>query len=123
MRYPITPVPKPRMTQRDKWLNPPRPKVARYRAFCDECRLRRVHVPGSGATVIFTLPMPPSWSKKKRREMDGAPHQQTPDVDNLCTALLDAVYTDDSIVWDIRIVKRWGVDGGIEVDSSPRRSP
>ena len=37
MEYPIIPLGKPRMTQRDKWAK--RPAVLRYRAFKDECRL------------------------------------------------------------------------------------
>lgn len=38
IEYPIVPVPKPRMTQRDKWQK--RPAVMRYRAFCDEVRAK-----------------------------------------------------------------------------------
>ncbi len=113
IKYPITPVPKPRMTRRDKWEE--RPGVLRYRAFADECRLRKMLVPEQGAHVIFVLPMPPSWTKTKREEMEGEPHTQTPDVDNLCKALLDALYGDDSAVADIRISKVWGKDGMIAV--------
>ena len=47
--------------------------------------------------------------------MDGEPHKQTPDVDNLCKALLDAIYKNDSAVADIRITKIWGRAGMIAV--------
>ena len=110
----IEPMGKPRMTQADKWKV--RPEVARYRAFKDECRLRNVCLPEAGATVTFTLPMPQSWSKKKRLAMDGQPHQQKPDVDNLAKALLDAVFPDDSCVWDIRCRKVWGNVGTIMIE-------
>ena len=113
--YPITPCPKPRQTRADKWKK--RPPVLRYRAFADTCRELGVAVPESGAKVTFILPMPKSWSKKKRAQMDGQPHQQTPDVDNLGKALLDAVYEDDSCVWDIRMIKRWGVEGRIDIEN------
>lgn len=113
MIYPIIPCPKPRQTVSDKWKK--RPSVLRYRAFADECRLRRVSIPESGATVIFRIPMPPSWSMKKRRQMDGKPHQQKPDVDNILKAILDAVYASDAGVWDIRVVKLWSDEGSIEV--------
>lgn len=113
MLYQITPVPAPRQVRKDKWN--PSPMVLRYRAFRDEVRLRQVTIPDAGAWVVFTLPMPPSWSKKKRAEMDGAPHQQTPDVDNLLKATLDSVFENDAHIWDIRATKFWGVTGSIEV--------
>lgn len=111
--YNITPVPKPRMTQRDKFRK--RPPVLRYRAFKDLCRLHGVEIPEHGYHVTFILPMPKSWTKKKRIAMNGQPHQQKPDKDNLEKALLDAVYTDDSKVWDGRVTKLWGENGQIIV--------
>lgn len=113
--YAITPVPKPRMTQRDKWAK--RPAVLRYRAFCDEVRLKGVEIPESGSHIKFGIPMPKSWSKKKRREMLLMPHRQKPDIDNLTKALLDAVHKDDSGVWDLRTSKFWGTEGWIAVES------
>ncbi len=114
--YPITPVPKPRMTRSDKWKK--RPAVLRYRAYCDEVRLRVVQLPESGYHVTFILPMPKSWSGKRKTEMDGKPHQQTPDKDNLEKALLDALFQDDSHIWDGRVTKRWGQEGKIIVDAA-----
>lgn len=111
--YPITPVPKPRMTQRDKWAQ--RPAVLRYRAFCDEVRLRGVKVEESGSHVVFVMPMPKSWSNAKHNQMDYEPHRQKPDVDNLCKALLDALFADDSHIHDIRISKIWGAEGQVRV--------
>lgn len=107
--YNITPLGKPRMTRADKWKK--RPEVLRYRAFCDEVRLNKVTLPESGYHVIFVLPMPPSWSKKKRALMDGEPHQQKPDKDNLEKALLDALFGEDSHIWDGRVTKIWGETG------------
>lgn len=113
--YNITPVPKPRMTRRDKWLKPPRPCVVRYRAFEKECQHRGITV-DNGDHITFVLPMPKSWSKKKRAEFYGKPHQQTPDVDNLCKAILDSCYKDDSHIYDLRITKVWGNDGEIQIE-------
>lgn len=118
--YQINPVPKPRMTRQDKWPNPPkgykgewpRPCVQRYRSFKDACRLLGVVVPESSYHVVFVLPMPPSWPKWKREAMNGQPHRQRPDKDNLEKALLDAVYGEDCHVWDGRVSKIWGVEGG-----------
>ena len=101
------------MTQRDKWAK--RPAVLRYFAFKDECRLKKVELPESGAHVIFTIPFPKSYSKKKRRELDGRPHQLKPDLDNLLKALADAVYSDDSGIYDVRASKYWGYTSQIEI--------
>lgn len=113
IHYPITPVAKPRMTQSDKWKE--RPPVMKYRAFCDEVRVRRVVLPDPGAHVVFHVPMPSSWSQKKQAEHRGKAHKQRPDVDNYTKALLDAIYSDDSHVWDIRTTKIWSDRGGISV--------
>lgn len=113
MIYDILPAPKPRMTQRDKFKK--RPPVIRYRAFCDHVRLLNVHLPQSGARVTFVLPMPKSWSKKKRDELNGMAHTQKPDLDNLLKALADAVYEEDAGIWDIHARKVWGRDGLIEI--------
>mgnify|MGYP000370789959 CR=1 FL=1 len=112
--YNILPVAKPRMTQRDKWAK--RPAVMRYRAFCDQVRAAGVELYPCGLHVTFVLPMPASWSKRKRSEMDGQPHQQKPDWDNLAKALCDAVYSDDAHIWDMRVTKLWGQEGKIIVE-------
>lgn len=109
--YDIVPIGKPRMTRADKWKK--RPEVLRYRAFCDHVRLLGIELPESNAHVTFVLPMPKSWSKKKRLQFDGQPHQSKPDFDNLVKALSDAVYADDAHIWDARITKIWGETGQI----------
>lgn len=107
----IIPVAKPRMTQRDKWQK--RDCVMRYRQFKDEVRLLGVKVPESDYHITFYIPMPQSWSEKKKRSWNGTPHQQRPDKDNLEKALLDALFSDDSHIWDGRVTKRWGYEGKI----------
>lgn len=47
--------------------------------------------------------------------MFGKPHTKKPDIDNLCKALLDALYKDDSKIWDLRVTKIWGYEGQIEI--------
>ncbi len=111
--YQIVPVAKPRMTQRDKWAK--RPIVQRYMAYKDMIRFLKVKVPEAGAHVIFCMPMPKSWSKKKKKAMRHHPHQQVPDVDNLQKALMDATYEDDSIIWNITTTKIWADTGQIAV--------
>lgn len=113
-KYPIIPCPAPRMTQSDKWNK--RPCVMRYFAFRDECKLLKVKLPVK-AHITFIMPMPKSWSGKKKDREDGQPHTCKPDLDNLLKALLDALYADDGHIHDIRVNKIWGFEGAILVDS------
>jgi len=120
MKYPINPMPKPRMTRADKWKQ--RPAVMKYRAYKDEIRLRGVSVPEASAHITFVIPMPASWSKKKRQSMNGMPHRQRPDIDNLHKGLLDALFTEDCQVWDHWITKVWGEHGAIIIEPISKRA-
>jgi Holliday junction resolvase RusA-like endonuclease len=111
-RYDITPVAKPRMTQSDKWKK--RPATAKYWAFKDEVRAAGMTL-WNGCTVVFHIPMPASWSVKKKHAMRGEYHTQKPDCDNLLKAALDAIYDDDAHLAHITIIKRWADTGAIVV--------
>jgi Holliday junction resolvase RusA-like endonuclease len=112
--FPITPMGKPRMTRRDKWKSPARPAVARYRAFKDMVRVYGVTLDMNlFYHVVFALPVPSSWSKKRKRELMYGPHQAKPDKDNLEKALLDALFAEDAAAWDGRCSKIWSPGGGI----------
>lgn len=113
MRIHITPVSKPRQTRADRWRE--RPVVMRYRGFADELRLKYGEELPDSVRLVFHIPMPKSWSKKKRLTLDGQPHQQKPDIDNLVKAVLDALLVDDSGVWSVSAEKRWSETGAIEI--------
>ena len=100
------------MTQRDKWAK--RPCVLRYRQFKDECKARGVTLP-QPCRVVFHIPMPKSWKRLERAVMDGLPHIQKPDLDNLLKGLCDAVLVDDSRIWSVHAEKRWSYEAGIEI--------
>jgi len=110
----IIPVPKPRTTQRDRWAK--RPVVVRYYDFADELRLKYKQELPASLDLVFAMPMPKSWSKKKRAEMYLKPHQQKPDIDNLIKAVLDALCEDDSHIFRVSAVKFWDEEGGIIID-------
>jgi len=113
--FPIVPVPKPRQVRSDKWKK--RPCVMRYRAFCDECRARGMHIPESGATITFVLPMPKSWSERKKSRLEGEPHTTKPDLSNILKAAEDALYSDDSAIWHYAGLKKvWGRSGRIIIE-------
>ena len=64
--------------------------------------------------IKFVIPMPTSWSEKKRVEMDGKPHTQRPDLDNLIKAFKDALLIEDSHVHTYHNMKKtWGRNGAI----------
>lgn len=101
------------MVRSDRWAK--RPAVLRYYAFCDELRLLYRDELGGSVRLVFHMPMPSSWSIKKREQMFLKPHQQRPDVDNLAKAVLDALCEDDSYVWDIHATKVWNYEPFLEI--------
>lgn len=112
----INPVPAPRQSERDKFN--PSARVKRYRAFCNELRWlhkKQLIVPENVLCVnlTFIMAMPKSWSFKKKADMSGEPHRQTPDIDNLVKAFLDAICEDDKFVPGINACKEWGEIGKI----------
>jgi Holliday junction resolvase RusA-like endonuclease len=115
--FEINPMGKPRMTQRDKWAK--RPAVTKYWQFKDKLKEQAVklgfEMPEANYHMTFQIPMPESWSKKKKEQMNGKPHQQKPDKDNIEKAFTDALCKDDSYIWDGRTTKIWGYTGKIEV--------
>ena len=76
--------------------------------------------PFQGAHVRFYLPCPKSWSKKKKAHYHLKLHTSKPDVDNLCKALLDSLFTEDKGIADIRLTKFWAdiESGWIDIEVS-----
>ena len=111
----ILPVAKPRMTQSDKWKK--RPVVEKYwrykedlKLLCFLCRW----MPKEDLDVQFVLPMPKSWSERKKKKMDGQPHKQRPDLDNLIKGFKDALLIEDSHIHTYHNMKKiWGREGAI----------
>ena len=64
--------------------------------------------------MIFTMPIPQSYSNKKKKELEGKPHTKKPDLDNLVKAVLDALngvaFEDDSRICSISAVKLYGTE-------------
>lgn len=114
-KLPITPIPKPRMTRADAWKQ--RPVVLNYWAYKDDLQLKAKQAGftlGPSFGVIFFIPMPHSWSQKKKAQMKGSPHQQKPDLDNLEKALMDCLAPgNDSYIWFKTSQKVWSDEGYI----------
>lgn len=116
MIFDVTPVAKPRMTRRDVWKQ--RPSVMKYRQYCDDLRAeaeKKNYKIGNQIGLIFYMPMPDSWSIKKKAKYVGTPHKQRPDDDNLIKAYCDALAEEDSDIWNKHAIKVWSYTGKIEV--------
>jgi Holliday junction resolvase RusA-like endonuclease len=73
-----------------------------------------------GVSVKFIMPLPQSWTKKKRLEMEGKPHTSKPDIDNLLKGCFDSingiVFKDDNQVSWVKTSKVYGIEAGIEME-------
>jgi len=99
---------KPRMTRSDKWKE--RIATSKYWAFKDHLTLQaniQGFTLGNRVSIKVDLPMPKSWSKKKREEMNFQPHQQKPDIDNIIKSVQDILMKEDSTIYEVCAVKRW----------------
>jgi len=116
-RFDINPCPAPRMTASDKWNH--RPAVKKYFAYRNElkylCYINNIEsIPSVWDSIIFEIPMPKSWSRKSKKEKNGKPHTQRPDLDNLLKGFLDGLCKEDNYVHTIRkLSKVWGETGSI----------
>jgi len=113
----VIPVPKPRMTRSDKWNQ--RNVVMRYRTYKDELAYKthykfKENIQKDGEMwIVFVMPLPESWPKKRKLEKNNGPHQQKPDIDNLVKGFLDAFLVEDEQVYEIHAKKLWGSHPGI----------
>lgn len=77
------------------------------------------YVPSDRLDMEFHVPMPKSWSLKKKKEMLLRPHAQRPDLDNYVKAVLDSFFYKqtggDAGVHEIRARKVWSNNGCIHI--------
>ena len=113
--FDVVPVAAPRMNRADRWKR--RPCVLRYFAYRDQVRALAEE---QGFTLPerfylwFQMPMPNSWSQRKKRMMFGEPCLSKPDADNLGKGFFDC-FGEDKHVWSVQITKTWHDKGGIVV--------
>jgi Holliday junction resolvase RusA-like endonuclease len=110
---PVSPLAKPRMTQRDRWKK--RKCVEDYWHYRDQLRpVVTILEPLQAISLVFHIPMPASWSKKKRQVMDQTPHRSRPDLDNYIKGFCD-VFEEDKEIHYIEAQKLWAIEGGITI--------
>ena len=125
--FDIIPMGAVRMTQSDRWKTNPehenilkrqRSEVTRYFQFKKDVRDQARDLGfqlESVIDIVFCVPMPMSWSAKKREEHNKMPCKVRPDLDNYIKAFMDALLVEDGHVWKVTAEKRYAYVGSIIV--------
>ena len=72
-----------------------------------EAKRKQFVMPPIGASITFFIPVPNSWSNKKKKLYHGRFHQSKPDIDNLQKAFLDSLMAEDKQIAHLEVQKRW----------------
>lgn len=71
------------------------------------------------ARFVFILPLPKSYSKKKKELLLGQPMTDRKDIDNMQKSVMDVLqgryFNDDCQIYHVTASKYWGEKGRIEV--------
>ena len=113
------PAPRPRVTRRGTY-NPTR--YTEYKNFISVVGRQNIDKPIVGALemeIIFNMPIPKSYSNKKKIALMGTHHTKRPDLDNLIKSIKDGLsgvaYKDDSQVSVIVAKKIYSTVPSVEV--------
>jgi len=74
------------------------------------CKSKGFTLPSQGLCIRFYIPVPKSWSKKKKKLYHGTLHQSQPDIDNLVKAVFDSLVSEDKYVGHIGSISKQWVD-------------
>lgn len=123
--FDVIPMGAVRMTQSDKWrtnpnhLDPSRRQRESVRAYFkfkndlfDQALEMKFEL-SCFLDAVYFMPMPQSWSDKKKANMVGLPCKVKPDTDNITKAVKDALKMEDGDVWWEKAEKRWAYFGSI----------
>jgi len=72
-----------------------------------EAKKKNFTIPAYGMSVTFYIPVPKSWSNKKKKQYHGTFCQSRPDLDNLVKSLMDSLLDEDKYVANLTATKRW----------------
>jgi Holliday junction resolvase RusA-like endonuclease len=123
--FDVIPIGAPRLTQSDKWKTNPnhpdlnrrqRKAVTQYFAFKNAILFQSKQLKfelGKTLDALYLIPMPHSWSEKKKQRMNGMPCEVKPDTDNISKAIKDTLRKNDSDIWFEKAEKRWAYNGSI----------
>ncbi|HHY74060.1 MAG TPA: RusA family crossover junction endodeoxyribonuclease [Bacillus bacterium] len=113
-----------RMTQRGKFIKPNAQRYLSYKSFLQISARQQLKSkqPLKGALdvhIVFSMPIPKSWSNKRKCEVVGRYHTKKPDTDNLVKGVFDSLnkiaWEDDNQVAKVTAVKIYSEHPGIDV--------
>lgn len=106
----IAPMGAVRMNRSVAWK--PTEAALRYRVYKEKLKaaVGAQPVPDEVNWVAY-LPMPESWSKKKKAARTGKPHRQRYDRDNIDKGICDALFPEDCAIWSGSQRKFWCQQG------------
>lgn len=123
--FDVIPIPAPRMTRSDKWKTNPnhidekkrqRKPVTRYwdfkNALIEQTKKMNFSL-GEVLDIVFFVPMPDSFSEKKKEQLNGAPCKKRPDIDNYVKGLFDSLLKEDGNVYCVKAEKVYAYKGSI----------
>lgn len=127
--FDVVPMGAIRMTQSDRWKTNPnhvdpnkrqRESVTQYFNFKNrikaQAKAMNFELP-EVLEIVFLVPMPFTWSEKKKVRNNRKPVKKRPDIDNYVKAFMDAMSEEDGNVWKIIAEKRYAYRGSILVYS------
>lgn len=114
---------RPRFGANGKVYNPQRKKSLGYKwEAARQMRVQSSETPLESPICVnmrFHMPMPKSWSHKRKEEQFGKPMGSKPDIDNLMKWSLDVLngiaYTDDRLVSSTYCEKVWDYEGKVTI--------
>lgn len=121
----VVPMGAPRMTKSDTWkVNPnhidPKKRqrvcVTKYFEFKNKIKAQAKKINfelGKYFEAVYLIPMPNSWSEKKKEKMNRMPNESKPDTDNITKAIKDTLREKDADIWYECAQKRWAYKGSI----------
>jgi Holliday junction resolvase RusA-like endonuclease len=122
---PIEPMGAVRMTGRGKYI---KKNALRYLAYKEQIqwevkkqfRRKELLAGPIEVKITFFMPMPKSWSNKKKSNSVGTYHTKKPDTDNLVKGIFDAlnklVWQDDNLVAKVSAKKIYAENPRIKVE-------
>lgn len=117
---PVLPMGAVRTTQKQKFVDE---SAKRYRIYKQQIALlvkQHIKAPSERPILVditFYMPIPSSWSQKKKERMNGAVHRSKPDIDNMIKAFFDSLnkiaWKDDNQVYEVHSKKVYSFNPGI----------
>jgi len=125
--FDVVPLGAVRMSQSDKWKTNPnhldpkkrqRAVVTEYFNYKNKVKAQAIEMNfelPQVLDIVFLIPMPFTWSEKKKVRNNKTKVLKRPDIDNLVKAFMDALSVEDGYVWKIQAEKRYAYNGSILV--------